>query len=319
MDFSKLKAINDKKAQEAKEAQNKTEAKLANLDLQETFVKSISTLVDFLDGNVTKSYVVNQLKTISTPDVEKVVKAVESLHETQKTHKNTDLSEITKVLSSILDEAKKLPKELPESPEQKFVDYSEQLADIQRIVENVVEAIKKQKTAVEAPIVNIPETVVNVPAQDLKPLEKGLKDVKSEISKIEIPKTNLAGVETRLDKSNKLLKEIVEKPVGGGGGGGSSWTAVNENGIPIPLQVIDGALKTTSVVSDFQFNDSDATTTVGAEYFGYTKPDGTWLVKKLTDTTLRYATVTNNGAVLTYGDAWADVATLTYGRFDQAF
>lgn len=74
-----------------------------------------------------------------------------------------------------------------------------------------------------------------------------------------------------------------------------------------------------STLAEFQFNDSDDTTTALTEYFGYTKPDGTWLVKKLTDTTLRYATITNNGAVTTYADAWVAIASLTYGRMDEAF
>lgn len=54
-------------------------------------------------------------------------------------------------------------------------------------------------------------------------------------------------------------------------------------------------------------------------YFGFTKADGTWLVKKLTSTRLSYATATNNGSVTTYSDAWSNRATLTYGRRDEAF
>lgn len=71
-----------------------------------------------------------------------------------------------------------------------------------------------------------------------------------------------------------------------------------------------------SGVASYQINDIEESTT---SYFGYTKPDGTWMVKELTDTSVSYATVTNNGAVTTYTDAWADRATLTYGRFDEAF
>lgn len=64
----------------------------------------------------------------------------------------------------------------------------------------------------------------------------------------------------------------------------------------------------------------DSTTT----YVGKEDKDGAWLVQKIsvsgTVTTLTYATVTNNGAVLTYSAAWAARATtLTYGTFAQAF
>jgi hypothetical protein len=74
-----------------------------------------------------------------------------------------------------------------------------------------------------------------------------------------------------------------------------------------------------STLADFSINDSDNTTTASTEYFGFTKPDGTWLIKKSTATTMRYATETNNGSVTTYSDAWAAIATLTYGRFEEAF
>lgn len=71
-----------------------------------------------------------------------------------------------------------------------------------------------------------------------------------------------------------------------------------------------------STLADFSTNDIlDAATS----YFGKTKPDGTWLVQKLTSTSVSYATVTNNGAVTTYTDAWTNKSTLTYGRFDEAF
>jgi hypothetical protein len=71
-----------------------------------------------------------------------------------------------------------------------------------------------------------------------------------------------------------------------------------------------------ATLADFSVNDIEDGVT---SYFGNTKPDGTWLIKKLTDTSLSYATVTNNGAVTTYSSAWTNRATLTYGRFDEAF
>jgi len=54
-------------------------------------------------------------------------------------------------------------------------------------------------------------------------------------------------------------------------------------------------------------------------YFGKTTSDGTYQIIKLTATTVSYATITNNGAVTSYTDAWTNRATLTYGRYDEAF
>lgn len=71
-----------------------------------------------------------------------------------------------------------------------------------------------------------------------------------------------------------------------------------------------------ATLADFSVNDIEDGTT---SYFGKTKPDGTWLIQSVTDTSVAYATVSNNGAVTTYTDAWDGRATLTYGRFDEAF
>lgn len=71
-----------------------------------------------------------------------------------------------------------------------------------------------------------------------------------------------------------------------------------------------------STLADFSVNDIEEATT---SYFGFTKPDGTWLIKELTDTSVAYATVSNNGAVASYTDAWTNRLTLTFGRFDEAF
>lgn len=75
-----------------------------------------------------------------------------------------------------------------------------------------------------------------------------------------------------------------------------------------------------STLAEFQFNDLDDTTTADTEYYGFTEPDGSWLVKRLVSgSTMGYATVNNNGAVTTYASAWAAIASLTYGRMDEAF
>ena len=110
----------------------------------------------------------------------------------------------------------------------------------------------------------------------------------------------------------------------GGGGGGSSWTAINEEGTPVPMELENGALKITgsitasaSTLADYSVNDIDDTTST--EYYGFTKPDATWLVKKVVSSGVSYATVTNNGGTTSYATAWTNKATLTYGRFDEAF
>ena len=61
--------------------------------------------------------------------------------------------------------------------------------------------------------------------------------------------------------------------------------------------------------------------TVTQTYIGKERADGAWLVVSMDTTTgiqLRYATVTNNAAVLTYAAAWAARATLTYETYAEA-
>lgn len=54
-------------------------------------------------------------------------------------------------------------------------------------------------------------------------------------------------------------------------------------------------------------------------YYGFTDELGSWLVKKVEAAAVTYATMVNNLSVSTYSDAWTNRASLTYGRFDQAF
>ena len=63
-------------------------------------------------------------------------------------------------------------------------------------------------------------------------------------------------------------------------------------------------------------NDMDEGAT---SYYGQSSAGGAWKVIKLTDTSVSYATVSNNGTVTSYTDAWTNKAVLVYGRFDEAF
>lgn len=326
MDLTRLKEIQAQKAQDADTQKRHTDLLLDNNKTQETIVKSFSLLVDYLSKNTTKTEVVNQLREINTPDVRHVVSAVDSLHSTLKKQEKTDLSEITTVLKGVLDEAKKIPKEHAKQEKPEVIDYSKQLKALEETVKAVEQAIKGQKLNVEAPVVNVPETEVNVEAPDLTPVkdsvEKSSKDVVKAVKGISIPEFKTDPIEKLLKKTNKLLEELPDL-MPSGGGGGSSWVAVDDNGTPIPIQLDGGAVPITgsitassSTLAEFQVNDIEDDTT---SYFGFTEPDGTWLVKKVTDTSVSYATETNNGSVTTYTDAWTNRATLTYGRYDQAF
>jgi len=232
--FDELKKANDLKASKAQEMRRHEEMKMAFIQTQETILKSFTSLVNYLDKKVTKAEVVNQLRSVGTPDALKVVGAVNRLHETMKTHENTDISPIVEVMNKVLAEAQKIPKELPKqvTPDKPH-DYSNQLEAMISAVEAVEEAVKSQKTSVQAPVVNVDAPIVKVDAPDFKPLEKASDKLLKAIQGIVIPEyvpTDIAPLLKEQKKTNKILMEL---PLGGGGGGGGGG---------VGQYLVDGAL-----------------------------------------------------------------------------
>ncbi len=323
MDLSRLKAIKDKQAQESKEQALATKQELAQLKNQELIVQVAKSVVDFIAGHTTKTVVLNQIQDFATSqDAEKLVQSITSLHETLKTHENTDISPLTEVMNQALEQLKLIPKEHPEEKEEKFIDYTQQIKDLTDAVDLVQKAIKAQKLNVEAPVVNVDAPVVNVDAPDLKPITKEIeKAFIKAIGGIPQPEaTDIKPLVTEQKKTNKLLLDIRDMPRGGSGGG-STWIAVNSDGTPVPLELTaDGklpvSLTSSADPSSFYVYDIEEDTT---SYYGNTNVSGAWMIKKVTGTLVSYATVTNNATVTSYTDAWTDRATLTYGRIDEAF
>lgn len=96
-------------------------------------------------------------------------------------------------------------------------------------------------------------------------------------------------------------------------------------GAPVSLTVgADGRITALEedVASKYQTNHIDDGT-ANTLYVGLDDKDGAWWIKKLdessTPAVLSHATQALNGSYATYALAWAARASLTYGRFDQAF
>jgi hypothetical protein len=286
--FDNLDEINKENA--AKDlAATRHQEKLAHIDLVgDNVLSTTESLIKYIEGHVSKVEVVNQLESISTPDVKYVVEALQVLDSTLKTHENTDLTEITGVMRELLNEAKALPKVLPDNPEQKFVDYTTQLTGLANAIKGVEKVVKAQKLIAEAPIVNVPETSVNVDAPDLAPLQDGIKDVVSAVKDIVIPeyKTDNAGVEKLLKTANKLLTSLLEKPVGAGGGG-AGLPFVGDSGYAQPLTLFNDALPVTAAALTERYDYDVATTIYTAVARRGTSEGSTgWTITKydLTDT-----------------------------------
>jgi soluble cytochrome b562 len=225
MNLQPLQDIRDKNEAKADQQRRHSELLLEENKTQEIIVKSFENLVKYLNGSITKTEVINQLDTIHTPDVKYIIDALNSLHSTLKTHENTDLTELTAVLKQVLDETKQIPKALPAEvtiPEPK--DYKDQFTSLENAIKSVEKVVKAQKLIAEAPIVNVPETTVNVEKPDLKPLQKSITEVVNAVNGVVIPELSTTELEKLIKKTNKLLNDLLDKPVSSGGGGGGRAT-----------------------------------------------------------------------------------------------
>jgi hypothetical protein len=275
MDSKKLGEINQARADQALSATRHQEIVANTAKVSDSVLSATSSLIKYLEGKVTQTEVINQLESISTPDVKFVVEALQVLDQTIKDTPQTDLSGVTQLMQDLVDQAKLIPKDHPTpiKPD-KPLDYTKQLKGLADAIKAVEKVVKAQKLIAEAPIVNVPAPNVKVDAPDLAPLQNGFRDVVKAVQKIIIPeyKTDNKAVEKLLKDSNKLLKSILEKPVGGGGGGGQSWTSVNPAGTPVPLNLTaSGALITDatfsgSVTSSPTFKDDPTNAAEAAKY-----------------------------------------------------
>lgn len=316
MDLTNLRNIKEDNDKRELSQSRFIDSQVSQIETREAIVRSVKYLIEFLEGHTTKTAVINNIKSVKTPDVDKVTEAVENLHSTLKTHKNTDLSEVTKGLNDLLAEIKTLPKEFPEVKEKEEKDYTEQFISLEKAINAIEEAVAKQDLNVEAPQVNVESPVVNVEKPDLAPILKELANVVKSVKGIKIPETketDIKPVVTEQKKTNKLLNELLDSSPGGGGGGGASWPAVNADGNAAPLTVdaTGGLVVAGSVV--YSVND------IADPYYGFTTSDGTWQVKKVEASAVSYATVLNNSGVTDYASAWSAKAALTYGRYHEAF
>ena len=262
--------------------QARHEQEIATLNsIDTTIVEVMQRLVSYLDGKITKTEVVNQISSVSTPDVAKVVEAIAELGIITESNR-IDLSPLKEALLGLGEKLDQLPKSFPEIPSEVSISNFPEVPEQKEIdLSPVIEAIEKIKMVAEAPN-------IQVDAPNLDPIEKGLSNVVKQIKAIkfpEIPKTDLSKVEKKLDTSNKILKDLLEKPTGGGGGG-SSWVATNQNGIPVPIELtVDGKIPVEAGATSNYESRNDTTTDANLVYLGKALPgsatsDAAWQIKR---------------------------------------
>lgn len=248
--------------------------------IEQSFPQAISALVRYLDGKVTKTEVVNQLESMSTPDVKFVVDAIEKL-DANIAKKNIDLKPVVDGLKELHEQLQLIPKQLPEisiKPGEMKVPTSvsiNNLPDWQTQFKGIVDSIKALKLEAKAPTVNVAAPNVNVPALDLRPFQNEISKVVVAVQGIKMPEpaqpTDVKGVESRLDglgewhalsveelkKANKNLKKIIDKPTmvaggGGGGGGGAMFTDSSTGALAYPVLTPEAALPIGNAIDKFR-------------------------------------------------------------------
>lgn len=277
MDSTQLAKINRERAAAALEERRHQESSKNNSMMQHAIFESFNALVGAIQGDNTKGEAISL-----------IVSTLDKLDSKLGDH-NTELETVKAGLDTLQKQLKEVPvgdlKQLPKFLQQRETIKVSNLKDLDAAFKSIEQAIKAQnlhvespKVTVEAPKITTPAPVVNVEAPDLSSLLKPLETLHKTFKSFRIPvpeKIDLAPLEKGQTKTNKILKDILEKPVSGGGGGSQSWTATNTAGVPMPLNLdSSGNLKVTSsggtstspAISTI--NSSAATLTSGSVFTG---------------------------------------------------
>lgn len=291
-------------------------------DFESTVIDGFNALIKFMNGQTTKTEVVNQLKSISTPDVDKLIPLLSKLDDDVRANK-VDFSLVLKELQQIKRETSLLPKSLPKFniPEQKDTLKVSNLSEIKLDTTNLEKAVKALKLD---PTIEVKAADVHVDAPDLKPIKDVMLDLLKAVKGQKYPEmpeitpTDLTKVEKKLDTSNDLLKTISEKRFGGGGGGGGNGTPyVDSEGIaknvvlnPDGSIPVTATLGTTNYTTRIEEDSGDSNITyIGKAAIGSATSSAVWQIQKIDETTGMVITWGGTGA---FDNIWNNRESLSY-------
>lgn len=296
-EFASIRKKNEQNAKNKKVADNRL-AQMSQLKANnEATYQGFVALINFINGHTTKTEVLNQIKSVSTPDVEKLVGPLSELLTATKAN-NLDISPLTTVMGEVVSELKLLPKEHPDAPEApedvKINNFDELTKEFTR----VVDAFQGMKLVIPAPEVkvNVPKQKIETQTIDLKPLTDVMNQMLAAFQETEYPEVEFdtSKLEEKLDNANRILKKLLDKPSGGGGGGGGHGTpyitstgahqyvTLNPDGsIPVTA-TIDTTNYTTRIEEDS--GDSNLTY-IGNAVIGSAEASAVWQIKRLDATT----------------------------------
>ena len=234
------------------------ERHIGNINAQkvvsDTIIESISSLIKYLEGKVTKTEVQNQIEDFATTeDALKIVSAIILLQK-QVRDSQTDITPLLVGLNAVKEQIKSIPEtKFEQKDSMKVTNLSEIKFDTKALEKAIND--KNLEVNVEAPIIHTEKV-------DTKLVEKILSDIFKAVSKKpevikelkvsnlkDIKPTDTSKIEKELKQSNKHLKELVDKPTGGSGGGGRVSPYQDSNSIPafvtltaegkVPVEITD--------------------------------------------------------------------------------
>jgi len=167
--------------------------------IEQTIIRSFAEIVKYLDGHTSKTEVINQLKSIGTPDVDKVVAAVKALDTTIKSTQAVDTSKLEKALQSLSLDSVRVTN----------------LSDLDKRLDAVTKAVKGIKFN---PVIDVktPEAKVTVQQEGLEPLQAAMLEVVQAVRDIDIPAAEpvSAFVDEKFDEYKiEYFDEDDERPI----------------------------------------------------------------------------------------------------------
>lgn len=292
--FAEIRKKNDQNVKNKKLADNRL-AQVSQLKANhEVTYQGFVALINFINGHTTKTEVINQIDSVLTPDVAKLVGPLADLLEATKANK-LDISPLAAVMGEVVSELKLLPKEHPDAPEAPEDVKINNFGELDSKFESVVDAFNGMKLVVPAPEVkvNVPKQKIETQVIDLKPLTDVMDQMLLAFQSVEYPEVEFDTdkLEKKLDDANKILQKLLDKPSGGGGGGGGHGTPyITSTGAHQYVTLgADGSIPVSSSTPTYKTL-LDDTTTANVTYIG-NAPQGTatsaasWQIQKLDETT----------------------------------
>lgn len=180
MDLTKLHEIQSQRASLNLSDTRHKELLAYNARVADSVLSATQSLINYLEGHTADVTLTNPTTEVATPDVRFVVEALQVLNASVASIPVTDLSEVVSTLQAVLAATKQLPTDHADIVIPDSVSVSNQI-DNTKDLKALLTAVKAIKLTAEAPIVNVPETKIDVAAPDLSPITTEAKAITKQV------------------------------------------------------------------------------------------------------------------------------------------